>query len=488
MIDPRVLLATFLLSAVFAYGLYFTSRQAKSYIPKDNRPLFLARYDLRSLIAPAIIFVNMLFIQLYVTGEVFSSVLGLMLTLTVVFGILLLLLPVLRKILSAESCASLWVIPCLLLCTYGWFPSWCIPLPFAPPSAQTIRMLFWIWFAGFAAVMLWSVLTHLLFRQRLLKSAKPAENDTYQQVWLKQLKIMNLPAGKIRLCVTNDTQTPLSIGLFWRTTCLVLPEQDYSPEELEMILKHELIHISRRDSLLKFTMSLWMAFMWFNPLAWIALRVCAQDLELSCDEAVVYGRSKQSRKEYARLLLHSAPRQLGYTTCLSAAASSLRYRLKNILTDRKRITGSIIVGILCFLILLGGMCAGIRYQAVPANELLFTETDINQLKVGEMMYEIGGAGISGGECKEDQRLLEYLCGLPLQKTTEKPDVYSASSQVQITIHAPDHNYRLTFGDEYLQVLTVTFSETDDDSRWKTTYYQMVSEPDWQFLLSCIENS
>lgn len=253
-----------------------------------------------------------------------------------------------------------------------------------------------------------------------------------------------------------------------------------------MVLQHELIHISRRDSAVKFIMTLYAAFMWFNPLSWIALRVCAQDLELSCDEAVLYGRPDQARKEYAGLVLHTASSQLGFTSCLSASASSLRYRLKNIVKHRKRITGSIVIGLLCFVMLLGGMFIGIRYQAVPANTLLFTESDRNQLQVADIIYTGDAVADVVGECEKDQILLEYIATLSLQKTTEKPDVYSADRHMQITIHEPDHNYVLTFGKGYLRVLTITFSEADGSlSREKESFYRLEGDLDWELLLSCI---
>lgn len=485
MTDLRLLLIPLISSAVLCFFNYSSARIAKSYVPKGNLPLFTSRgcfFVMFWWIALRILFAYLS----HRTENILSVIIVFSFALTLGFGLLLLLLPLLRKILSAESCATLWVIPIFLLLFSGELPRWCITLPFAFPSRQTVFVLLWIWLAGFAVVLLWSILTHLVFRHRLLKNASPVTDEQYQQVWQRQLMIANLPVDKSCLCMTPDTQTPLSIGLFWRTTYIVLPDQMYSPEELAMVLQHELIHISRRDSALKFIMTLYAAFMWFNPLSWIALRVCAQDLELSCDEAVLYGRPDQARKEYARLVLHTASSQLGYTSCLSASASSLRYRLKNIVKHRKRITGSIVIGFLCFAMLLGSMFIGVRYQAVPANTLLFTESDRNQLKVAEIFYTGAGVAEVVGECEKDQILLAYIATLSLQKTTEKPDVYSADRHMQIIIHAPDHNYTLTFGNGCLRVLTIAFSEAESNPfRWEESFYRLECDPDWKLLLSCI---
>lgn len=478
MTDWRPLLIPLLLGAVLCVDNYSRDRQAKGYVPRGRFPLFVSRISFLTSFAGLTVCTTAIALRHYTV----SLAIVLVLTLTVGFGLLLLLLPLFRRILSAESCATLWVIPVFLLMYSGTFPRWCITLPFAPPDKRIVFVLAGVWFAGFAAVLIWSILTHLIFRHRLLKNARPVADEMYQQVWQKQLMVANLPEGKLRWCMTPDTQTPLSIGLFWRTTYLVLPERRYSPEELGMVLQHELIHISRRDSVMKFFMSLWAALLWFNPLAWIALRVCAQDLELSCDETVLYGRPELARKAYAGLVLHTASNQMGFTSCLSASASSLRYRLKNIVTHHKRITGSIVIGLLSFAMLLGGMFVGVRYQAVPANTVLFAESDSARLQVGQMIFIEDGADVAGGECEKDQILLDYIATLSLQKTSEKPDVYSADRHIQIIVHAPNSNYMLTFSNGYLRVYTTSFGDTP---HMEMVFYRLESDLDWQFLLSCI---
>lgn len=54
------------------------------------------------------------------------------------------------------------------------------------------------------------------------------------------------------------------------------------------------------------------------------MRKSAEDIELSCDESVTFGVSADERRRYADLILSSAGDGRGFTTCLSAKASSLR--------------------------------------------------------------------------------------------------------------------------------------------------------------------
>lgn len=483
MSNSVLLLFPILFGLGYALSVHYNAHRAKGYIPKHNdSTLYPPRYG--ALFATYIPHMLWSTVFLQIMGDPFSWFFSNILLLTVGLGILLLLLPALRKLLEAESCASLWTIPCLALLLTGVFPLWTIQLPFSQPSKELVRILTWIWLIGAIVTVLWNILSHLLFRYQLLKNARFVEDEMYREVWKRQLYMVNLPSFRIRLRISPNTPIPLSIGLLRRTTCLVLPERSYTQKELELILHHELVHISRRDSLLKFTMCLLAAFMWFNPLVWVALRVCSQDLELSCDEAVLYGRSQETRMAYARLLLQTAPKARGFTSCLSSAASSLRYRLKHVVNKRKRIVGSVLIGFLCLCILMGSMCTGIRYKAMPAKELLFLETSLDQLEVAGMMGVIEGKEING-ECNRDQILLDYIAELSLRQTTERPDVYAEANHVQITVRSPVCSYWLTFGSGYLRVLTIVFSVHDEAPKRETvSYYKMDSETDWEFLRAC----
>lgn len=464
-------------SLCFALGCYSRFRRERSYTPKGDALLYPPRIAAYGWIQ--LVHMGLLLSLMYDT-EMFSLYLVQNLMLAGCFALLLLLLPALRKVICAESCASLWLIFCFALVFSGFPPSWSIPLPFSPPSEQLVTILFWIWLAGFAGVMLWSILSHLLFRRHLLKDSEPVTDETYIRLWQRQTEIANLPADRVDLRISPNTQTPLSIGLLMSSTCLVLPERAYTEEELTLIFQHELVHISREDSIMKFTMTFWAAFMWFNPLAWIALRLCAEDLELSCDEAVLYGRPAETRMKYAGLLLHTAAKQQGFTSCLAASASSLRYRLKNVVAGSKRVSGSVIVGLLCFAVLLGSMSVGIEYRAMSVMELVFADLDPGELEVVSMY-----AGIEDAEayvtCSEEQ-ILDHVGPIQMRQTTDRPDIFAESCLLQIRVRAPGRGYQLIFAGDYLQVVTITYDlPKRDPDRMKTVYYRLENR-DWQRLI------
>ena len=129
---------------------------------------------------------------------------------------------------------------------------------------------------------------------------------------------------------------------------MVLPKRSYTTEELSMIFRHELHHLQRCDVDTKVFLCLCNALCWFNPFVWIATRKAADDLERSCDEIVTEGMGDRERHAYANLLLNSAVSEKGFTTCLSTAAGTLRYRLKSIVNQRKRMLGTAVLMVALF--------------------------------------------------------------------------------------------------------------------------------------------
>ena len=165
---------------------------------------------------------------------------------------------------------------------------------------------------------------------------------------MEYLRPVKLLQGKV--------PAPFSMGRTKRSRCTVLPDRCYTPEEISLIFRHELHHLQRLDVDTKVFLCLCRTLCWFNPLVWMATRKAADDLELSCDEIIIEGMSKSERKTYAKLLLDAAAPEKGCTTCLSAVAGTLRYRLKGIMGGSRRRRGIVLLMVACFL---GVMCRGV---------------------------------------------------------------------------------------------------------------------------------
>lgn len=272
-----------------------------------------------------------------------SDFFGIFLQISVYYAALLLLLPLLRGRISSRACALLWLIPNYLYIAQASFmrtkPRLIIALP-----ERTAKAIFCVWLLGFCAVIIFYIAQHLIFRRKILKSASPIRDEAALTVFRRETEKAGMKKTKLVPVLSEAVVTPLSIGLFSHTTRLVLPRRNYSERELELIFRHELVHIGRADAWTKAFMLFCTAMCWFNPLMWLAMRRSADDAELSCDETVLLDEDASARREYATLLLSEAGDERGFTTCLSASARAMSFRLEQLLRPVKMRSGALVVG------------------------------------------------------------------------------------------------------------------------------------------------
>ena len=166
-------------------------------------------------------------------------------------------------------------------------------------SPGLARVLLACWVLG-CAVSLVSLAFGALRLRRLVNAARPLRDAD----WLgradgirKRLRIR----GHVRLLTSGTVLTPMTGGL-WRPVIL-LPESviEWCPDQRDIVLAHELIHVRRRDALRQVMRRTVLALYWFHPLSWIASRLATLASERACDGAVLALGHRPS--EYARHLL-----------------------------------------------------------------------------------------------------------------------------------------------------------------------------------------
>jgi len=308
--------------------------------------------------------------------------LGLMLEvfllLSVYYVILLCCLPLLRRVFSARACATLWILPAFLY----WLPHMWRNYPIKPRLVLKLpphlaKILALVWFAGFVAVLAWKIVAHLLFRKEVLADACPVTDQEMLELWEREMRLIERKEP-ILLLYSDRIVSPMTIGKSEKAIRTLLPQRSYSMTELQLIFRHELRHVQRLDVDTKMFYAFCQALCWFNPLVWIAMDKAAADLELSCDEMVLYGKDEGERRRYAELLLDSAGDDRGFTTCLSASAKTLRYRLKNVVRERRRLSGTILVGLsLAALLLCSGMVVVSRTYGTM-EDVVFSRCEVTE--------------------------------------------------------------------------------------------------------------
>lgn len=398
--------------------------------------------------------------------------------------VLLLILPTLRRFLRPEACAALWTLPGIAAYVYiytrnmDFAPLWVLKLPLTLPRWIGSAVLV-VWVTGFCGILLWQLCSHLLFRWKLLGMAWEVTDPRILSVWFRELVDAKLDKTGLRIFISPQTATPLSIGLFSTTLRVVLPYKaykDYTDEELSLIFRHELKHIQGKDTFTKLNLMIYTALFWFHPLMWVAMGRCADDLELSCDQAVVRGSDPDARRRYAELILNTAGDSRGFTTALSTSAKGLRHRLRGIVAPKRLYSG----GILCFMIaaaFLLTVFADIGFGGETAETMIFHGQDPAQFQVQAVFSEDAAIDEHYDQPRSGAELAEYLFDQRLWKLTATDMDSSADPHVQFTLFTEQSSYCFFTDGKFLEVIEST------EARRSTSVYYFETPLDLDQLLA-----
>ncbi len=164
----------------------------------------------------------------------------------------------------------------------------------------------------------------------------------------------------IRILRYEGAESPMVVGFL--KPVLVLPDCDYSEEELFFVLQHEMIHIKRHDVLAKLLFAAANALHWFNPLIYIMRKEAVVDMELSCDEKVIQQAEYAVRKAYTETLLSTFSRQHKrgnfLTTQFYGGKKIMKKRFKNILAKSPKKNGLLLCICAVCITLISGMLIG----------------------------------------------------------------------------------------------------------------------------------
>lgn len=382
--------------------------------------------------------------------RVFGWLSVIFLQISLYFLLLALTLPLLRRYFRAETCAILWIVPNYLY--MGVFhqarfahPRWIIPLPI-----KFIQGVALIWLVGVVGVLGWKILSHLRFRRWLLQGAEKVIDPEVLAAWQGELLQVGEKESEYILVTSPQVTTPMTIGLFSKSVRVVLPRRYYAPEDLKLIFRHELVHIGRRDAWNKFFLVFCTALCWFNPLMWLAMKKSSEDLELSCDEAVVVSLNEGERRQYADLILRTAGDGRGFTTCLSASASALRYRLKNIVRPARKHVGALFVGVVASLLFLTCGQVGLAYGMGTGEAYIYQNEaeSISLAKVTQTKEEARKVI----QCRDEEALTDYLSSLTLYQAVGTYDCDSEEEQLSLTYNTSQGTLGVILWENYVRVM------------------------------------
>lgn len=194
-----------------------------------------------------------------------------------------------------------------------------IPLPDTPSPANSPPRFDWtevagiLWAAGVAGMVGYSLVQLIRLRKRLVGA---------------------LPLDRT-LRLADHIDTPFVLGLF--RPKIYLPSH-LSDQEQFFIVCHERHHIRRGDPILRTVAYAALCLHWFNPLVWLTFRQSGRDMEMCCDEAVIQELGPQVRADYSACLLRfSTKGSLHFSAPLAFGEGDAKERIENIMTPRKKL-------------------------------------------------------------------------------------------------------------------------------------------------------
>ena len=207
-------------------------------------------------------------------------------------------------------------------------------------------ILLFIW--GVGAVIFFLRLLHEIkeFKEISQRATPVIERDSLYQICEKAKEELGYTKS-VRLAVTGELDTAVSIGFL--TPNVLVPKEmlAYSETELKGVLKHEIIHYLRRDVGKQRVMLFLQVLFWWNPILYY-LRNCVENmLELECDEHACQGMSEEERKAYLKAIAKAlrgddkSHRRLGLGWKKKFPIKFYRRRFQEVLQPVKRLSNMV---------------------------------------------------------------------------------------------------------------------------------------------------
>ena len=200
-------------------------------------------------------------------------------------------------------------------------------------------LLFLLWIVGMTLTAYLMFRRQRRFQHSMQRLRQPADSMTKTMLQLTCIDL-DIPCN-FEICTLPVIVSPMMTGLFH--PIILMPEHKYEPEELRLILKHELLHYMHGDLWCKL---LWMgcrAMHWFNPLMGLFMRRMEHDCELACDEDVMRGESPEAAGIYCNSILETALHQVRtgkntpvLATNYAGSKDMLKERMDSVLSRRTK--------------------------------------------------------------------------------------------------------------------------------------------------------
>ncbi|MEJ8547447.1 M56 family metallopeptidase [Brevibacillus borstelensis] len=204
-------------------------------------------------------------------------------------------------------------------------------------SADVALVFLSIWGTGAFAFAIWQIYCYRRFIKKLQQTRSPVPENSEAAKQLALIKEAFGMQSNVQLAYSSAIRSPILVGL-WQPA-IYLPMENAANVDMGMVIRHELIHLKRKDLWVKAIALAASALHWFNPFVHVLRKDIHTWSELSCDEEVVKEMSYAERKRYGETILNvmTGSRSIPTRFCasLSSDGKQLKRRLTIMLTVKK---------------------------------------------------------------------------------------------------------------------------------------------------------
>ena len=253
------------------------------------------------------------------------------------------------------------------------------PLPSrAVPAPSPWEIVGVLWLCGAATLFVLTLIQNVCFFHRVSQNSSPAPVHLLDVVLFQSRAIGLRVIPRVR--ISPEISTPMAVGYFRPVIFLPVRVLLFAPEEQQLLLSHELYHCKTKDNFWRLFSSILLAVYWFNPLVWVLARSFSTQSELCCDENVLSDASVQTRKLYGKLILSFVVKQPDYKQPVLSLQSGwketfrgFKLRIGQIVSLEQKIPGKIfLIGCCVIFVLFSGMI-GFHQNFMPSEVIILLD-------------------------------------------------------------------------------------------------------------------
>lgn len=225
--------------------------------------------------------------------------------------------------------------------------------------------VFYIWLVWMCGVLAFTLYNMRKYRYlKVLRTCPQIKQSNYLELFDSIKKQLGIDKGVELLCDAG-TGEALTIGVFRQY--VIVPEEGLTEEELYYILKHELIHVKRRDVGWRYLTLFVLLMHWFNLVVYLFAFAMTIFSEQSCDEMVIKDLAPAAGRQYLNLLLDTdfqeKKRNVQFGAYFNMSVKKMEWRLKNMVRESKGKRFKRVAGVLLGVsILFGGSLTVCAYE------------------------------------------------------------------------------------------------------------------------------